>query len=159
MFGTEERFLFFLTYINHIHTYGYKSSSAEDISSLQLLNVFFPQLKTKQNVQNAEEINLMCDCSVIRFRSSHPCPYSLARSWAGLHLVGVGRHAMRGAERSLVRVLLSLTPLRMASSMLPSAASSANSSSPRPSRPATAASLTKCCCWMDSGAPGGLVEA
>lgn len=62
------------------------------------------------------------------------------------------RYAMRGAERSLVRVLLSLTPLRMASRMFPSAPS-----------PASSPPISHCgCCWVSwlaSGMVGGLVEA
>lgn len=57
-------------------------------------------------------------------------------------------HAMRGAERSFVRVLLSLTPLRIATSMSPS----------DPSLASCPSSLWKCC-WLDKGTPGGLVVA
>lgn len=57
-------------------------------------------------------------------------------------------HAMRGAERSFVRVLLSFTPLRIATSMSPS----------DPSPACCPASLWKCC-WLDKGRPGGLVVA
>lgn len=57
-------------------------------------------------------------------------------------------HAIRGAERSFVRVLLSFTPLRMATSMSPS----------DPSPASCPASLWKCC-WLDKGRPGGLVVA
>lgn len=57
-------------------------------------------------------------------------------------------HAMRGAERSFVRVLLSFTPLRIATNMSPS----------DPSTPSCPVSLWKCC-WLDKGRPGGLVVA
>lgn len=57
-------------------------------------------------------------------------------------------HAMRGAERSFVRVLLSFTPLRIATSMSPS----------DPSPASCPASLWKCG-WLDKGRPGGFVVA
>lgn len=63
--------------------------------------------------------------------------------------VGWWRQAIRGAERSLVRVLLSLTPLRIATSMFPSSCSSA--SSPVPWYGWTS--------WLGRGTVGGLVEA
>lgn len=63
--------------------------------------------------------------------------------------IGWCHHAMSGAERSLVRVLLSFTPLRMATSMF-------SSSPPSPPPP-------PCwCCWVSwlaRGTVGGLVEA